>query len=574
MAAVLPVLRDVKLDDKYELESGRVFLTGAQAFVRLLILQRQRDALAGLDTAGFVSGYRGSPLGALDQSLWKAKKFLDRAHVRFQPGLERGPRRDVDLGHAAAQPPQGREGRWRLRDVVRQGSGCGPLRRRIQARQHGGHVEARRRAGAGRRRPCRQVVDGAAPIGPSVLGGDDPGAVSVVGAGDPGPGSPRLGDVALLGLLGRVQVRRRHRREQLLRVDRSGAHEDHRARRLPAAAGRRVDPLARRLSRHRSADAGLQDLRGAALLPCQRAEQDRHRFPRFWQTRAPRHRDVGQELPGRPAGAGRPGHHRTGRRRNGPARLQDRDAVAARTGRRPQFRRRARRDPRRRGKAADRRVPAEGAALQLAGRRAAARRRQVRRKGRMGAPARRLAAAGRRRADAGDDRAGDRQAHRAPEPHSAPDGRAARARRLDQRQGKRAGQAEDRPRPPALLLFRLPAQHVDEAPRRQPRHRRHRLPRDGDLDGPQHVGVHAHGRRRRDVDRPGAVHRREAHLRQPGRRHVLPQRHPGDPRRRRRERQHHVQDPLQRRGGDDRRPAVRRAAHRRRHREAGGGRRR
>ncbi|MCC6196351.1 MAG: hypothetical protein IT518_18000, partial [Burkholderiales bacterium] len=85
MAAVVPALRDVKLDDKYELETGRVYLTGAQAFVRLLILQRQRDALAGLDTGGFVSGYRGSPLGALDQSLWKAQKFLERAKVKFQP---------------------------------------------------------------------------------------------------------------------------------------------------------------------------------------------------------------------------------------------------------------------------------------------------------------------------------------------------------------------------------------------------------------------------------------------------------------------------------------------------------
>ena len=87
VAHATPVLRDVSLDDKYALETGRVFLTGAQAFVRLLILQRQRDALAGLNTAGFVSGYRGSPLGALDLSLWKAKPFLDRAHIRFQPGL-------------------------------------------------------------------------------------------------------------------------------------------------------------------------------------------------------------------------------------------------------------------------------------------------------------------------------------------------------------------------------------------------------------------------------------------------------------------------------------------------------
>jgi len=80
-------LRQVTLDDKYELESGRVFLTGAQAFVRLLMLQRQRDKAAGLNTGGFVSGYRGSPLGALDLSLWKAKAFLDRANIKFQPGL-------------------------------------------------------------------------------------------------------------------------------------------------------------------------------------------------------------------------------------------------------------------------------------------------------------------------------------------------------------------------------------------------------------------------------------------------------------------------------------------------------
>ena len=87
MPASQPALRNVALDDKYELDAGRVYLTGAQAFVRLLILQHQRDKLAGLNTGGFVSGYRGSPLGALDQSLWKAQKFLDRANIKFQPGL-------------------------------------------------------------------------------------------------------------------------------------------------------------------------------------------------------------------------------------------------------------------------------------------------------------------------------------------------------------------------------------------------------------------------------------------------------------------------------------------------------
>ena len=64
-----------------------IYMTGIQALVQLPILQRERDLAAGRNTAGFVSGYRGSPLGGLDQALWKAKKKLDAAHVVFQPGL-------------------------------------------------------------------------------------------------------------------------------------------------------------------------------------------------------------------------------------------------------------------------------------------------------------------------------------------------------------------------------------------------------------------------------------------------------------------------------------------------------
>ena len=62
-------LAQVKLDDKYTLDEGRVLLTGAQALVRLPLVQRRRDLAAGLNTAGFISGYRGSPLGGYDQQL-------------------------------------------------------------------------------------------------------------------------------------------------------------------------------------------------------------------------------------------------------------------------------------------------------------------------------------------------------------------------------------------------------------------------------------------------------------------------------------------------------------------------
>ncbi len=69
------------------MESGRIFLTGNQALVRLPLMQRQRDLAAGLNTAGFISGYRGSPLGTFDMNLWEAKAFLDANQIRFEPGL-------------------------------------------------------------------------------------------------------------------------------------------------------------------------------------------------------------------------------------------------------------------------------------------------------------------------------------------------------------------------------------------------------------------------------------------------------------------------------------------------------
>jgi len=85
--SIRKALESVTLDDKYALESGRAFMSGVQALVRLPMLQRQRDAMAGLNTAGFISGYRGSPLGGYDQALWAAKKHLAAQHIVFQPGV-------------------------------------------------------------------------------------------------------------------------------------------------------------------------------------------------------------------------------------------------------------------------------------------------------------------------------------------------------------------------------------------------------------------------------------------------------------------------------------------------------
>ncbi len=83
----LPLDLSVTLEDKYTLDYGRALMSGTQALVRLPMLQRQRDQRQGLNTGGFISGYRGSPLGGVDQALWKAKKHLLANNIVFQPGL-------------------------------------------------------------------------------------------------------------------------------------------------------------------------------------------------------------------------------------------------------------------------------------------------------------------------------------------------------------------------------------------------------------------------------------------------------------------------------------------------------
>jgi indolepyruvate ferredoxin oxidoreductase len=80
-------LRDVTLDDKYRLESGSIYITGVQALVKLPLIQSRLDRDAGRNTAGFISGYRGSPLGTFDQQLWKAKGHLAERRIHFTPGV-------------------------------------------------------------------------------------------------------------------------------------------------------------------------------------------------------------------------------------------------------------------------------------------------------------------------------------------------------------------------------------------------------------------------------------------------------------------------------------------------------
>ena len=140
-------LHDVSLNDKFDLSKDRIFVSGSQAVVRMLLMQRELDRRAGLDTAGFISGYRGSPLGGLDQQLWKARRDLERSNIVFQPGI------NEELAATACWGSQQTEllGEGRYDGVfsrlVRQGSGRRPLGRRLPPRQSRRHLAAWRRTG-------------------------------------------------------------------------------------------------------------------------------------------------------------------------------------------------------------------------------------------------------------------------------------------------------------------------------------------------------------------------------------------------------------------------------------------
>src|SRR3990172_1633002 len=157
MAAPRPFDASYTLDHKYTLAAGRVYLTGVQALVRLPILQRQRDVAAGLNTAGFISGYRGSPLGTYDLALWQAKRHLDAHHVRFEPGVNEDLAATAVWGsqqanlHAGARH-DGVFGIW-------YGKGPG-VDRSCDALKHGNYAGTSRHGGV------------------LVLTGDDPGAKS------------------------------------------------------------------------------------------------------------------------------------------------------------------------------------------------------------------------------------------------------------------------------------------------------------------------------------------------------------------------------------------------------------
>ncbi|MGF2736522.1 indolepyruvate ferredoxin oxidoreductase family protein [Marinobacter sp. DUT-1] len=109
MTADTPQLDNYKLEDRYLRESGRVFLTGTQALVRIPLMQAALDRKYGLNTAGMVSGYRGSPLGAYDQALWQAKELLDQNSIDFVPAINEDLAATIMLGTQQVETDEDRQ---------------------------------------------------------------------------------------------------------------------------------------------------------------------------------------------------------------------------------------------------------------------------------------------------------------------------------------------------------------------------------------------------------------------------------------------------------------------------------
>jgi indolepyruvate ferredoxin oxidoreductase len=104
-----PSLDIYQLSDRYEREHGRVFLTGTQAIVRIALDQARRDREAGLNTAGFISGYRGSPLGGVDLELWRIKEALKAHHIEFLPAVNEDLAATAVLGSQQVETQRDRE---------------------------------------------------------------------------------------------------------------------------------------------------------------------------------------------------------------------------------------------------------------------------------------------------------------------------------------------------------------------------------------------------------------------------------------------------------------------------------
>ena len=237
------VKHTVSLDDKYALDESRQLLTGTQAVVRLMLTQRARDVKAGLNTAGYVTGYRGSPIASLEAAMLRARGILEPNHIKFMAGL------NEDLAATALWGSQQAElrGEGKYDGVFGVWYGKGPgLDRTGDVFRHANHAGTSKHGGVlalHGRRPHLRKLDQRPPVRVRLRRLHDPGAQSGRRAGDPRLRHPRLRAVALCRRVGRHQVRegqhrghRHGRRPHRPRADQDPRRFRHAARRVSTSA--------------------------------------------------------------------------------------------------------------------------------------------------------------------------------------------------------------------------------------------------------------------------------------------------------------------------------------------------
>ena len=199
-------LTPVSLDDKYDLGKSRVFVTGFQALVRLTLMQKERDRRARLNTAGYVTGYRGSPLGTLDQQFIRAGAVLAKNDVKFHPAT------NEELAATALSGTQQAElrGEGRFDGVFGMWYGKGPgVDRSGDAFRHANFAGTSKHGGVialmGDDHTAEFVYHGA-PVRIPFYRCHDPDPQPGRGAGDHRLRPPRLGDVALYRGLDRPEM--------------------------------------------------------------------------------------------------------------------------------------------------------------------------------------------------------------------------------------------------------------------------------------------------------------------------------------------------------------------------------
>ena len=534
-------LHDVALDDKFDLGKERIFLSGAQAVVRMLLMQRERDRRNGLNTAGFVSGYRGSPLGGLDLQLWKAKKQLAEADIVFQPGL------NEELAATACWGSQQTEllGEGKHDGVFSVWYGKGPgVDRSGDVFRHANLAGTSKHGGV------------------LALMGDDHMAESSTNAHAteflfvdtmiPILNPAGVQELIDYGLYGYALSRFAGTWAAIKCVKdniESTASVDVSLDRLNIVMPEFDMPPGGLNIRHEIDQLGqeerLHEYKRAAAAAFIRANGINRIVYSGGAEPEARHHHGRQELSRRAPGARRP-RHRRGRAPTSigirlfkvgcpwPLDLEHLEDFA-------------------RGLEMIVVVEEKRSLIEVQVREdlygtadAAAGRRQEGR-------ARRLAVPGQGRARPQRHRDRDRRARAAR--HRPSEEIAARVARMRQFQAMLADTKDIGSRTP-YFCSGCPHNTLDQGAGRLDRRRRHRLPFHGAVDGPRHRRLHRDGRRGRAMGRPGAVLQARAHLPESRRRHLQPFRLAGAALRARLRRQHHLQDPLQRRRRDDRRPAA------------------